>query len=256
MIDSTTAAFLNQYFDKIFVITLERAKDRQKKVLNTLSALNFDFFIGVDKKSLDYNMLQEQGIYNDNKARKLDRHGKGMVLGAIACSLSHKTVYEHIIHSNYQRVLVFEDDVAPLIKNLPQLPETLRELPADWELVYLGYTKHEDITPSLKRKQAFYKLLSSMGLMKWNPAMVNNLLPLTYSKHLKIAGYHDCTHAYAITASSANKLIEVQTPVVFNSDNLLSYTVLNGQLNAFITDPKFFDQDHFANPADQSFIHD
>lgn len=254
-IGSSVAQFLENYFDKILVITLERAKDRQQNVSKILSALNFEFFVGIDKNRLDYNALQEQGLYNDIKARKLHRQGKGMVLGAIACSLSHKALYEYIVRNNWQKVLVFEDDMVPLVKNLQLLPETLQELPEDWELVYLGYTKHEKVSPGLKRKQAFYKLISSMGLMKWNRTMVDKLLPLAYSRHLRIAGFHDCTHAYAISALAANKLIGLQTPVVFNSDDLLSHTIMNGQLNAFITEPKFFDQEHFDNPADQSFIH-
>jgi hypothetical protein len=32
MIDTDTAAFLENYFDKIYVITLERAKERQEHI--------------------------------------------------------------------------------------------------------------------------------------------------------------------------------------------------------------------------------
>jgi glycosyl transferase, family 25 len=64
--------------------------------------------------------------------------------------------------------------------------------------------KHETVTPVLKGKQFFYKILSRMGLMQWTYTMVNNLLPVAYSKHLKKAGFHDCTHAYAITLGVAD----------------------------------------------------
>lgn len=213
-------------------------------------------FFGTDKQSLRLDQLIEDKIYDEKKAKSLDRYSKEMIIGHIACSLSHRRLYEHIIQNGYTNVLIFEDDAVPLVNNLPKLPITLKELPEDWALVYLGYTRHEEVTAALRRKQAFYKLLSSFGLMKWNRTMVDNLLPLAYSPHLKVAGYHDCTHAYAITASAASTLIAVQTPVVFNSDNLLSYTIMNGRLKAFVTDPKFFDQKQFYNPADQSFIHD
>jgi glycosyl transferase family 25 len=85
--------------------------------------------------------------------------------------------------------------------------------------------------------------------MKWNYTMVTNLLPKPFSKHLKKAGFHDCTHAYAVTLSAAEKLLKVQTPVVYRADDLLSATILKGDLNAFITVPKFFDQEIFHNAA-------
>ena len=246
----------HQYFDKIFVITLKRASDRQERTKKLLQGLNYEFYFGVDKNDLVYMDLEKRGIYNDKKAKELDRYGKGITLGGIACSLSHRNLYQLIIEKGYHRVLIFEDDVVPLKDNLLQLPNAIKELPDDWELVYLGYTKHEKTTAELKLKQAFYKILSSASLMKWNRTMVDNLLPFEYSDHLKLAGYHDCTHAYGVTRSALQKLITNQTPVILNSDDLLSYVVMNGNLKAFITQPKFFDQEHFANFADKSYIHD
>ena len=79
--------------------------------------------------------------------------------------------------------------------------------------------------------------------------MVSNLLPKPYSVHLKNAGFHDCTHAYAITLAGAQKLLAAQTPVVYRADDLLSATIMKGELNAFVTEPKFFDQQIFQNPS-------
>ena len=154
-----------------------------------------------------------------------------------------------MIENNWKRVLVLEDDVLPLYDNLIALPEVLRELPANWELVYFGYLKHEKVTAGLKIKQYFYKILSRLGLMRWNYKMVTNLLPKPYSRHLKKAGFHDCTHAYAITMEAAQKLLAAQTPVVYRADDLLSSTIMRGELDAYITQPKFFDQEIFHNAA-------
>jgi glycosyl transferase family 25 len=134
------------------------------------------------------------------------------------------------------------------------LPQSLDELPPDWELVYLGYLKHEQVTAKLKAKQFFYKIISSFGLMSWTYKMVANLLPKPYSTHLKKAGFHDCTHAYAITLQAAKKLLTAQTPVVYRADDLLSSTIMKGELNAFVTVPKFFDQELFHNTNASSEI--
>lgn len=137
----------------------------------------------------------------------------------------------------------------PVTESLAELPAALDELPDNWELVYLGYLKHEKITTSLKVKQFFYKIISAFGMMAWTYKMVNNLLPKPFSTHLKRAGFHDCTHAYAVTLQAAKKLLAAQTPVVYRADDLLSATIMKGELTAFVTTPKFFDQEIFHNAA-------
>ena len=254
MIPAATISFLQLYFDKIFVVSLPRFTGRHQQVEQRLQGLNFDFFWGADKLQMDDEEVRSNGTYDEQRAKKLQRQGKALNLGEVACSLSHRNVYEWMIKNNWKKILILEDDVLPLYNNLNLLPGVLNELPADWELVYLGYLKHENVNTNLKVKQFFYKILSRLGLMKWNYTMIKNLLPRPYSSHLKKAGFHDCTHAYAISLEAAKKLISAQTPVVYRADDLLSATILKGELNAFITDPKFFDQEIFQNDALRSDI--
>jgi glycosyl transferase family 25 len=246
-IPSNINNYLQQYFDKIFVVSVPRFTERHKQIEKHLEGLSFDFFWGVDKLKLDYNIAKTDGTYDEQMAQKLQRQGKVLNLGEIACSVSHRMVYEEMLKHNWQKVLILEDDVLPLYNNLAQLSAALNELPVNWELVYLGYLKHENVTAALKRKQMGYKILSRLALMKWTYKMVTNLLPKPYSPHLKKAGFHDCTHAYAITQQAAKKLLAAQTPVVYRADDLLSSTIIKGELNAFVTEPKFFDQESFHN---------
>ncbi|MEP7238269.1 MAG: glycosyltransferase family 25 protein [Ferruginibacter sp.] len=241
--------FLQQYFDKILVVSVPRFTDRHEKVKQQLTGLPFDFFWGADKLALNYDVAKTDGTYDEQRAQKLQRQGKALNLGEIACSLSHRNLYTAMIGNGWEKVLILEDDVLPLIANMDALPAAMQELPQNWELVYLGYLKHEKVTAGLKAKQFFYKIISAMGLMAWSYKMVSNLLPKPYSKHLRKAGFHDCTHAYAITLAAAKKLLAIQTPVVYRADDLLSATIMKGELNAFITDPKFFDQEIFHNAA-------
>jgi glycosyl transferase, family 25 len=236
------------------IVSVPRFTDRHKRVKEHLEGLPFDFFWGADKLTLDYNTAKTNGTYDEQKAKKLQRQGKALNLGEIACSLSHRMVYAEMLKHNWKKVLILEDDVLPLAENLLQLPAALDELPNDWELVYLGYLKHERVTTSLKTKQFFYKILSAFGLMAWTYKMVTNLLPKPFSVHLKKAGFHDCTHAYAITLPAAEKLLTAQTPVVYRADDLLSATIMKGELKAFVTEPKFFDQEIFHNAAIASEI--
>jgi glycosyl transferase family 25 len=84
---------------------------------------------------------------------------------------------------------------------------------------------------------------------------VNNLLPRNFSTHLKLAGFHDLLHGYAVTRDACKKLVMAQTPVVFNSDPLISHLIMNGKLKAFITQPQFFIQEQLIDPTHRSFIH-
>ena len=240
---------MHRYFDKILVVSVPRFTDRHVRVKQHLTGLPFEFFWGADKLNLDYDTAKTDGIYDEQMAKKLQRQGKALNLGEIACSLSHRNLYTAIIENNWQKVLILEDDVLPIDENLKALPAALEELPENWELVYLGYLKHEKVTVALKAKQFFYKIISAFGLMAWTYKMVTNLLPKPYSTHLKKAGFHDCTHAYALTLEGAKKLQAAQTPVVYRADDLLSATIMKGELNAFVTEPKFFDQEIFHNAA-------
>lgn len=239
--------FLHQYFDKVLVVSLPRFTYRHTKLQQNLQGLHFDFFWGVDKQALNIETMKTEGTYDEQKAMQLQRQGKALNDGEIACSLSHRNIYEAMINNNWKKVLVFEDDVLPAYDVLHLLPVALKELPADWELVYLGYLKYEKVTLGLKFKQLFYKLLSKAGLLKWNTIMVNNMLPKIYSRHLKKAGFHDCTHAYALTLEAAKKLFEAQVPVAYRADDLLSNMNMKGQIKTFVTTPKFFDQEVFHN---------
>jgi glycosyl transferase, family 25 len=240
---------LEQHFEKILVVSLPRFTERHNNLEERLKGLRFEYFWGADKLQLDEEKVRGDGTYDEKSARRLQRQGKPLNMGEIACSLSHRAVYAKMVEKGWDKILILEDDVLPVFPNIESIPAALAELPADWELVYLGYLKHEKVTPGLKIKQLFYRVLSGLGGMKWSPGMVKNLLPKPYSKHLKKAGFHDCTHAYAITQSAARKLLAAQTPVVYRADDLLSAMVLKGELKAFVTEPRFFDQEAFHNAA-------
>lgn len=246
---------LESNFDKIYVLSLERANERQKRIRERLEGLNFEFFLGVDKNHLSEAIMEKDKIYDEIKARELNRYGKGMVLGHIACSLSHRLLYEKILREGYQRVLIFEDDIVPLYQNLDYLPEALSELPEDWELIYLGFGKNYPVTTKLRRKHQFYLGLSYVGLIKMKPLMVRNALPKPFSPRLWKAGSHDLSHAFALTPAACKRLIEAQTPVVFNADTLMAHLIMRGEIKAFITEPQFFTQEQFVDKGARSYIH-
>jgi GR25 family glycosyltransferase involved in LPS biosynthesis len=119
---------IEDYFSAIFVLTLERRKDRQDKMDELLTELGIRkprWFFGYDKP------LDHAGKPNGNKG----------------CTESHRSILEAIINSGLRRVLVLEDDIEiaytdPEMKARvdPQklFADHINEVPGDWDMLYLG----------------------------------------------------------------------------------------------------------------------
>ncbi|HYC39845.1 MAG TPA: glycosyltransferase family 25 protein [Chitinophagaceae bacterium] len=245
---------LRSYFDRILVLTVPRFQERQDKVRRSLDGVPFEFFNGFDKEELTKDFLREHYHHDKRNTVTVSLYAKPLNPGEIACALSHREIYRRMISEGWQRVLIFEDDVVPDTKNLPLLPEMLAELPPDWELFYLGYLKNADPDYRAQVKNFWYRIQSSLGWSKLPPRMVRNLLPKPFSSRLMRAGYHDCTHAYALTIDAARKLLELQTPVRYRADNGISYLVLQQAIHAFASKPPVFHQEVFLDKSSKSYI--
>lgn len=248
---------LNIYFDHIYIITLERATERHDHIQKELQGLQYELFFGKDKNNFSLEELKSQNIYNDDLAKKHHRYGKSMQPGAIGCAWSHAAVYQDTIKNNYQRVLILEDDIV-INKNTAYLfAEILKVLPKNWELLYFGFAGGENIPANAFFKKLFYHSVRFLKGIKFTHRTISNLYPREITKNLYAAGYHDCTHAYAITISAAKKLLQLQTPISFLSDNLLAFAATNKLLNSYIIMPKIIDQLSVVNiNANHSYVNE
>ena len=233
---------LNQFFDRIYVITLRRATERHEHFKKELAGLDYTIFYGKDKMEFDVRDLEEKNIYSESQARQFHRWNKPMPPGTIGCSWSHKLIYEDVIKNNYQKVLIMEDDIIIDPKTVHTFHEDVKELPADWELLYLGYERHEEFKPRFYFKRCMYHLQRLLGLTRFSHKTIRNLYPRKVSEHIYTSGYHDHTHAYAITRQGAEKLNRLQEPIKFFSDNLLAYAATNEIVKAYILKPKLIYQ--------------
>jgi glycosyl transferase family 25 len=245
---------LKDSFDKVLVITVPRFINRQEKVKKRLEGISFDFFYGSDKNGLTDDFIRQQYHYDKKNTLAPGYYFKPLNTGEIACSLSHRMVYQAMIDNNWQKILILEDDVVPDYEQLGSLAACLKELPPDWELLYLGYLKNEKITTGKRMQQFWYTVVAIAGFSKIPLKMVRNQLPRHFSPHLWRAGLHDCTHAYAISLSAAKKLLTAQTPVTYRADNLLTAGVLKGEIKAFASKVFLFNQEVFTDKTHQSYI--
>ncbi len=231
---------LNEYYDKIYVLTIAPATERREKFAARFRGLQYSFFMGIEKKDIDEEKLISEGVYSKELSQKNHRYNKSKMPGELACSLGHKMIYEDMLKNNYSRALIFEDDAVPDADILLHTAAVLDEVPADSELLYWGWAKNGKKTGTAPFKQALYIAAYYLGLMKWSPLIIRNLYAADFSAHLKKAGFHDYTYAYGITKSGAEKLLQMQTPIQFIADNLLAHACTKEIVNGYIVDPPAF----------------
>lgn len=231
---------INKYYDKIYVLSVESAVDRRKQFAELFNGLDYSFFFGADKNKFSIEEVTSKNIFSDVLTRTNHRFSKTMKPGEIACSWSHKIIYEDMLANNYNRILIFEDDAVPDLKMMPLVSDILNEIPGDCELLMWGWGKNGSATISGRLKQFIYHIQHSLGKLKWSHRIIRNMYARPFSKHLKKAGFHDYTYAYAINRSGVEKLIKLQTPIQYIADNLLAYAATKGIANSYIIWPQVF----------------
>lgn len=233
---------LNQYYDKIYVLSLSRLTQRIDYINKTLSGLNFEFFFGVDKQTVSLEELKQQGVYSQEQYKLVYKKPNEIPLGMLCCSLGHLKIYEHIVQNNTPKTLILEDDAVPITGELIKFSIIANELPGDWELFYLGYEKNE----SLRFKQKINRLLLTTfrhhAQLNLTRDVFKNYYATPVSPHISKAGFHDCTHAYAITLEGAKKALNRGMPVRFHPDNLLAWLNCTGQIKGYVSSTKLFNQ--------------
>ena len=112
---------LNDFFEKIYCINLERRPDRKEKAIEHFNK------IGIDVEFID--------AVDGNNLVDLKTNLKP---GEIGCVLSHIKVYEKAIKDSIGNYLVIEDD-CEFDANVQHLfSEYYKQVPDDWCLLYFG----------------------------------------------------------------------------------------------------------------------
>jgi glycosyl transferase, family 25 len=233
---------LNNYFDKTLVLTLPRLTARMDAFKKVFEGLEYDFFYGLDKRETSLAALKQKGEYDTAAYRQFYKKPTEIALGMLCCSIGHLLMYEYIVAHGFRRTLILEDDAVPMSEQLNDFPVIVGELPGDWDIFYLGYEKNERLGLREKIKRSVSMVWPSHAQLHMNRKLFRHYYPETVSPHIAKAGFHDCTHAYAITLEGARKLLHYRRPVRFHPDNLLSYSIGMGEINGYISRPKLFNQ--------------
>jgi len=238
---------LNKYYDKIYVVSLKDATERRERFSNYFKGLDYSFFYGADKNNFTKSQIIADGTFSEDLAKMHHRFNKTMKLGEIACSWSHKMVYEDVLANNYKQVMIFEDDAVPDKEIVNHIPEILNDIPKDCELLMWGWKKNGTRNFGTRLKQLLYHILHKAGTLKWDHTIIRNMFAKKFSPNLKKAGFHDYTYAYAINQNAATKLLSMQTPIQYIADNLLAHAATKAIVKGYITWPSVFLHDNLQD---------
>lgn len=114
---------MNQFFDKIFYINLEKDKDRKKYM---------------EQVGKEYNLCLTR--FNAVNGKKQGLINEFLEPGQLGCALSHLAIYKQIIEKNWQNVMILEDDITMTVW-ISEVPKMLASLPKDWDVVWLGNSR-------------------------------------------------------------------------------------------------------------------
>ena len=186
---------LNNYFENVYVINMESDKDRLNSVTNEMNKINTKF-------------KRMPGIITDRALRKQE----GSIFGkyfapstAFGISEAHRKIWKTIIEKDYKNALIFEDDVKFVDNIASILPKAIKELPDDWDIVYLGCLSCCD-------KVSLFELHEIM-----NPTKKK------YSDNLNSGGLYYGTEAYAISYNGAKKILEQIPKINYHLDYEITY---------------------------------
>ena len=136
---------------RVVYINLDRREDRRRHMQAQLrgSGLSWERQAAVDGRSVDLPELVRSGVLTARGAGEVDMpvesktFGITLTRGAVGCALSHLEAWKRA-ESAPGVTIVLEDDIE--LRDMERVSERLRDVPAGWDVVYLGsgqYVKGE-----------------------------------------------------------------------------------------------------------------
>lgn len=199
---------VNDFFSKVFCLNLDSRQDRWQETSKLLS---------------DHNIEAER--IPAIRGSMLNIPGAG---GVVGCALSHLFMLKYAQQLKLDNYLVFEDDIELAHKFNEKFELGIKEVPADWDLLYLG------------------------GNHMFGPRPLPRV-----SEHVYRCQFTVTTHAIAIRHTVYDRFINTIIDVTQPCD--VHFARAQSQLNAYVLMPHLVSQrpdysDVQNQPMDYSFL--
>lgn len=117
---------LNDYFDEIFCVNLEKRVDRWENCKREFKriGINPQRYVAIDGKNLNEQVFPNIKVFETP--------------GQLGCLLSQYNVIKIARMCGYSSVLILEDDVEFCDNFNEHLEEKMKDIPNDWDMIFFG----------------------------------------------------------------------------------------------------------------------
>lgn len=128
---------LNRYFDKVYVITSKSTEQRVSYIKDLFKKENikFDFHYAPYAEFVDDKIINGYLEYLKNNGQEDSLPSSKF---RISCAISHLQVLRQFQHSDFNNVLIFEDDVCFEHDYVSKTQMFMDNVPKDWDILNLG----------------------------------------------------------------------------------------------------------------------
>lgn len=138
-------SYVNSLVDKVFVINLDKDKERLEKINKSLTGQNISYeripgVLGSKVGSSPHLSSLCNWFCTD---------------GIKGCALSHHTAWKYMIERGYSRILILEDDAIIPDNFDEKVRHIMGRLPDDYEMVFLGcryFCRNQNLTEQVGHK--------------------------------------------------------------------------------------------------------
>lgn len=127
--------FLDTFFDKIFYINLDADTERNEKMIEQFNKYNISNYERISATVID--SIPDKYYWRNFNVDKLNEK---YIKGSLGCRNSHWRIMEICLKRDYQKVLIFEDDVIFNSDPNKVLYDNLDKLD-NWDMLYFGGTE-------------------------------------------------------------------------------------------------------------------
>lgn len=170
---------INEYFDKIFIINLDKRPDRLELMKLKCKKNNIS---NVERTPGILIQSQHDALYK----AAIKAHTKKPQPGSVGFAQTLLKILKISMDLRYKRILILQDDVV-FHKQFSELfPIVIKQIPEDWKLLYLGATQH--IWSPIIEKQIstnpFYQAKNTAGAFAFGidgsifEELLNNIIKL------------------------------------------------------------------------------
>jgi glycosyl transferase family 25 len=178
---------LNDYFDRVVVINLDRRTDRMAQFESQTKDLGIDF--------VRYSAVDAQAFG---------------ISGAKACAASHRQVLADAVADGVERLFIFEDDAGFDADFNAKFDDFIGKLPDDWQMLYLGSWPYSIIDVGIEgiRKTQGNILTHAYGAKR---EIFQDLIDASHDAVNPIDVAYGLLHQH-VTTYMAHPSIVIQTP--------------------------------------------